>query len=242
MTMFVTCQAQLQLVCNKAYCIPTSTQQAIRQHRIRRFEPCQPIKSAHRRQHFHVVAARTESVDMPVGDAVPAFELIEPLTGQSVSLQQAKGSKGTLIVFMCNHCPFVIHLRDALIQLAHDVQPRGVEVLGISSNSAVTHPQDGPEKMAQDSRSYGYPFKYLYDESQDVAKAYQAACTPEFYLADGNLQLYYHGQFDGSRPSNDMPVSGEDVRAAIDSLLNQQPLDRPMRPSMGCGIKWHPGK
>lgn len=179
---------------------------------------------------------------MPMGHAVPTFELVEPLTGKSVSLQQAKGEQGTLIVFMCNHCPFVIHLRDALIQLARDVRPLGVEVLGISSNSVVTHPRDGPEEMAEDAKSFGYPFKYLYDESQDVAKAYQAACTPEFYLADGNLQLYYHGQFDSSRPSNDIHVSGEDVRAAINSLLKLQPLDRPMRPSLGCGIKWHPSK
>ncbi|KAL0034488.1 hypothetical protein WJX79_005181 [Trebouxia sp. C0005] len=204
------------------------------------FSPAKKDQSL--RKSLQIVAARTESADLPLGDTVPDFELLEPLTGELRHLQHTSGSKGTLIVFMCNHCPFVIHLRDALVQLAKDIKPHGIETIGISSNSVITHPQDGPDKMAEDAHNFGYPFTYLYDESQEVARAYKAACTPEFYLADGNLKLFYHGQFDKSRPSNDVFVTGDDVRNAVDSLLKGEALLQPVHPSMGCGIKWHPAK
>lgn len=204
------------------------------------FSPVKKNKSL--RKSLQIVAARTESADLPLGDTLPDFQLFEPLTGELRHLQHTSGSKGTLIVFMCNHCPFVIHLRDALVQLAKDIKPHGIETIGISSNSVITHPQDGPDKMAEDAQNFGYPFRYLYDESQEVAQAYKAACTPEFYLADANLKLFYHGQFDKSRPSNDQSVTGDDVRSAVNSLLKGEALMQPVRPSMGCGIKWHPAK
>ncbi|DBB12909.1 hypothetical protein WJX82_002719 [Trebouxia sp. C0006] len=202
-----------------------------------------PAKKKHSpRKSLQIVAARTESADFPLGDTIPDFQLLEPLTGELRHLQHISGSKGTLVVFMCNHCPFVIHLRDAVVQLAKDIKSHGIETIGISSNSVITHPQDGPEEMAEDAQNFGYPFRYLYNESQEVARAYKAACTPEFYLADANLKLFYHGQFDESRPSNGVLVTGNDVKSAIDSLLKREALMQPVRPSMGCGIKWHPAK
>lgn len=229
----------------KPFCLPTRAcviRHAPAERRMKPFEhSLTPVRRIHTsRKQLQIVSARTESADLPLGNTVPGFELVEPLSGQSVRLHQAAGSKGTLIVFMCNHCPFVIHLRDALVQLASNIKEQEIETIAISSNSIVTHPQDGPAKMAEDAKSFGYPFKYLYDESQDVAKAYKAACTPEFYLADADLKLFYHGQFDGSRPKSDTPVTGEDIKRAIESMLSNKPLEQPQRPSMGCGIKWHP--
>lgn len=199
-----------------------------------------------RRGALHVVAVKTENEEVALGTKAPDFELLEPLTGKTVKLSDyAAGAPATLVMFICNHCPFVVHLKPAITQLAKEYQARGVQVLAISSNSSETHPQDGPDKMAEDAQAQGYTFPYLFDESQTVAKAYSAACTPEFYVFGAQMELTYHGQFDSSRPSKyggDTPVTGEDLRHALDCTLAGKPLERPVRSSIGCNIKWHPGK
>ncbi|KAL4857673.1 hypothetical protein ACK3TF_002106 [Chlorella vulgaris] len=174
-----------------------------------------------------------------------AADLPEPLTGQTVKLSEyAAGAPATLVMFICNHCPFVVHLKPAITELAKDYQAKGVKVVAISSNSVETHPQDGPEKMAEDAKAQGYTFPYLFDSTQEVAKAYSAACTPEFYVYDADRKLFYHGQFDNSRPSKyggDTPVTGEDLRHALDCVLAGKPLGRAVKNSIGCNIKWQPG-
>ncbi|EFN56396.1 hypothetical protein CHLNCDRAFT_22310 [Chlorella variabilis] len=200
----------------------------------------------HARGAPQVVAVRVENEEVSLGTVAPDFVLLEPLTGVTVKLSAyAAGAPATLIMFICNHCPFVVHLKPAITQLAREYQGKGVKVLAISSNSVETHPQDGPDSMAEDARAQGYTFPYLFDESQDVAKAYSAACTPEFYVFDGELKLTYHGQFDDSRPSKyggDAPVTGADLRHALDCTLAGRPLERRVKNSIGCNIKWHPGK
>lgn len=183
----------------------------------------------------------TESAEFPVGAVAPDFELMEPLTGKRVSLAQAKGDKGTLVMFICNHCPFVVLLKEGLAQLGKDYQGKGIGIIAISSNSVHTHPQDGPDRMAEDAKHNGYTFPYLYDEDQSVAQAYKAMCTPEFYIFDGSLKLQYHGQFDSARPGKNVPVTGKDVRDALDAVLAGEPVPS-AKPSIGCNIKWHPGK
>ncbi|GAB4817340.1 hypothetical protein N2152v2_004386 [Parachlorella kessleri] len=186
----------------------------------------------------------TESQDLAIGTVAPDFELLEPLTGKTLRLTEyAAGSPATLVTFICNHCPFVIHLKEAIVELAKEYQAKGVKVVAISSNSVETHPQDGPEEMAKDAQKYGYSFPYLFDGTQEVAKAYKAACTPEFYVFDSSLKLVYHGQFDDSRPrgpGNNIPVTGEDLRHALDSVLANKAISRPIKHSIGCNIKWHP--
>lgn len=182
----------------------------------------------------------TESADLRVGEAAPAFQLPEPLTGKTWSLDDFRG-KPLLVMFICNHCPYVVHLKDNIVGLAKEYQGKGVEVVAISANSVQTHPQDGPEKMAEDAKNLGYTFPYLYDESQEVAKAYKAACTPEFYVFTPDHTLAYHGQYDDSRPRSDKPVTGKDLRAALDAVVAGQAAPA-SRPSIGCNIKWHPGK
>ncbi|TWT55557.1 Thiol-disulfide oxidoreductase ResA [Thalassoglobus neptunius] len=182
---------------------------------------------------------KTASTMLPLGNAAPDFSLSN-VDGKEVSLKDFTG-KPLLVMFICNHCPFVIHLRSALAEFASEYQLKGLAVVGISSNDVTTHPQDGPEEMKAEAKSAGYTFPYLYDETQDVAKAYHAACTPDFFLFDADHKLVYRGQFDDSRPQSDIPVTGEDLRAACDALLDGEPIREDQKPSIGCNIKWREG-
>ncbi len=179
-----------------------------------------------------------ESQMLPLGSVIPDFELPDP-DGKLHSLQA--GKKAYLVMFICNHCPFVIHVREELARLGRDYGDRDVAIVAISSNDVATHPADGPEKMKQEAAAHGYTFPYLYDESQSVAKAFRAACTPDFFLFDGDRRLVYRGQLDDSRPSNDLPVDGRDLRAALDATLAGEPVSAEQKPSIGCNIKWKPG-
>jgi len=183
---------------------------------------------------------RTASTMLPLGTAAPDFSL--PCSGgKPVSLSDFADAPALLVIFMCNHCPYVKHVADGLAQLAKDYQQRGVAVVGINSNDIDTHPDDSPAKMAEEVKHRGYAFPYLYDATQAVAKAYRAACTPDFYLFDRQRKLVYRGQMDSSRPGNDVPVSGEDLRAALDAVLAGQPVSGNQRASLGCNIKWKAG-
>ena len=176
---------------------------------------------------------------LPLGTAAPDFRLPN-IDGKTVSLSDFKG-KSLLVAFICNHCPYVKHLRAGLAQLGRDYGSRGAAIVGISSNSVETHPQDGPDKMKLEAKDAGYTFPYLYDESQAVAKSYRAACTPDFFLFDKDHRLVYRGQFDDSRPSNGLPVTGKDLRAALDAALAGKPQSPNQKPSIGCNIKWKTG-
>lgn len=180
---------------------------------------------------------KTASTMLQLGTKAPEFSLPN-VDGSVVSLADFSGKKGLLVVFMCNHCPFVIHLREALAALCNEYQDKGLGVVGISSNDVTSHPDDSPEKMVEEAAAAGYRFAYLYDESQDVAKAYKAACTPDFFLFDSDMTLAYRGQFDDSRPGNDIPVTGTDLRAACDQVLAGEPVPVEQKPSIGCNIKW----
>lgn len=180
------------------------------------------------------------STMLPLGTPAPDFRLPDP-GGKVVSLADFKRAPVLLVVFMCNHCPYVKHLREGLARLARDYQPRGVAVVGINANDAASYPADSPAKMGEETAAAGYTFPYLYDETQAVAKAYRAACTPDFYLFDQDQRLAYRGQFDDSRPGNGLPVTGKDLRAALDALLAGRPVPSNQKPSIGCNIKWKPG-
>ncbi len=182
--------------------------------------------------------ARTASNMLALETAAPDFELLDPLSGKFVSLQHLKSDTATVIMFICNHCPFVLHIKDELAQLALDYQPLGIHFVAISANDVVSHPQDGPAQMAQFSTRNDFTFPYLYDEYQTAAKAYRAACTPDFYIFNNSLRCVYRGQLDDSRPGNDKPVTGEDIRATLNALLAQQPVNQQQKPSLGCNIKW----
>ena len=182
----------------------------------------------------------TNSTMLPLGTKAPDFHLPDP-SGKMFHLSDFQTAKGLVVVFMCNHCPYVKHLCAGLAQLGRDYQPRGIAVVGINSNDVANYPSDSPAKMAEEARSAGYNFPYLYDATQEVAKAYRAACTPDFYLFDQNPQLVYRGQFDDSRPGNNAPVTGKDLRDAIDSLLAGKPVASAQKTSLGCNIKWKPG-
>jgi peroxiredoxin len=184
--------------------------------------------------------ALTPSTMLPLGTLAPDFRLIGT-DGEFVALEQFRGASALLIIFLCNHCPYVKHVRQGLAQLAREYQEQGVAVIGINSNDAVAYPADNLEMMAVEKEQVGYTFPYLFDESQDVAKAYNAACTPDFYVFDREFRLVYRGQMDSSRPGNSVPVTGQDLRAALDSVLAGQLLDQDQRPSIGCNIKWKPG-
>lgn len=183
---------------------------------------------------------RTPSTMLPLGTTAPDFSLPN-VDGRALSLADAAGPKGTVVMFICNHCPFVKHVADQLAALGRDVMPLGIGVVAISSNDVSTHPADSPEQMVHEAEDRGYPFPYLYDESQEVAKDYHAACTPDFFLFDAGRKLVYRGQLDASRPGNEVPVTGADLRAAIDAVLAGKPLATEQRPSLGCNIKWKPG-
>src|SRR4051812_42162861 len=182
----------------------------------------------------------THSTMLPLGTRAPDFHLPD-IGGVTVSLSDFNVARALAIVFMCNHCPYVKHIRAGLAQLALDYRSRGVAFIGINANDAINYPADGPAKMTEEARAAGYTFPYLYDETQQVAKAYRAACTPDFYVFDGKKCLAYRGQFDDSRPGNNLPVTGKDLRAALDALLEGGPVDANQKPSIGCNIKWKPG-
>ena len=180
------------------------------------------------------------STMLPLGTKAPAFQLPDT-SGKKVSLTDFKSAPALVVAFMCNHCPYVKHVRGGLAQLARDYAPRGVAMVGISSNDVANYPQDSPARMAEEAKSAGYIFPYLYDETQEVAKAYKAACTPDIYLFDGDQRLAYRGQLDDSRPGSSIPVSGKDLRGAIDAVLASRPVSPNQKPSIGCNIKWKPG-
>lgn len=182
----------------------------------------------------------TPSTMVPLGTEAPAFSLPDT-SGKPVSIDDFKGSPALLVVFMCNHCPFVKHVLPHFVELVREYQRRGVAIVGISSNDVATYPADAPEEMANLSKTMGFTFPYLYDESQQVAKAYGAACTPDFYLFDADRRLVYRGQMDDSRPGNGRPVTGTDLRSAIDAVLEGRPVSEDQRPSIGCNIKWKAG-
>ena len=177
---------------------------------------------------------------LPLGTAAPDFRLPDT-NGKTVSLDDFKDQHALVVIFMCNHCPYVKHIREGLAQLARDYVPRGAAIVGINSNDVANYPDDSPAKMAVEVKTAGYTFPYLYDESQAVAQAYRAACTPDIFLFDRGRRLAYRGQFDASRPGNGIPVSGKDLRAALDAVLSGQPVSAVQTPSMGCNIKWKAG-
>lgn len=182
--------------------------------------------------------ARTPSNMLALGTSAPDFTLIDTVSDTTKNLENLKGSNGTVIAFICNHCPFVIHVNPKLVDLANEFKEKGINFIAISSNDVVNYPQDGPDKMKSHAKKNNYPFAYLYDESQEVAKDYDAACTPDFYLFDKDLKLVYRGQLDSSRPENGIPVTGEDLIYAMECLLEQKPNEQIQKPSIGCNIKW----
>ncbi len=183
---------------------------------------------------------KTASTMLPIGTQAPDFCLIN-VDGQPISLGDLAGAPALLVIFMCNHCPFVIHVAPELARLAAEYQRRGVAVVAINANDPATHPQDSPEQMIHEVEQRGYTFFYLFDETQDVAKSYHAACTPDFFLFDADQKLVYRGQLDDSRPGSEIPVTGRDLRAALDALLAGQPVATEQKPSLGCNIKWKAG-
>ncbi|MDO1500136.1 thioredoxin family protein [Winogradskyella maritima] len=182
--------------------------------------------------------ALTPSNMLPLGTKAPDFKLLDTTDDQLKSLDELKGTKGTLVMFICNHCPFVIHVNAELSQLAKDYVSKGINCIAISSNDVDNYPQDGPQYMKTTAIENDYIFPYLYDQTQAVAKAYDAACTPDFFLFDEDLKLVYAGQLDDSRPGNGIPVTGKDLRSAMDNLIEGKPIDKNQKPSMGCNIKW----
>ena len=184
---------------------------------------------------------RTPSTMLPLGTVAPDFALPN-VDGRTVSFADAAGTRGTVVMFICNHCPFVKHVADQLAALGRDYLPRGVGFAAISSNDVSTHPADSPEQMVREAEERGYPFPYLYDETQDVAKAYRAACTPDFFVFDAERRLVYRGQLDASRPGNDVPVTGTDLRAALDAVVAGRDISAGQVPSIGCNIKWKAGR
>ena len=184
---------------------------------------------------------KTASTMKPLATKAPDFSLIN-VDGRTVGLSAFEDAKAYLVVFMCNHCPFVKHVALELARIGLDYIPKGVAMIGINSNDAGSHPEDSPEQMVHEAEERGYPFPYLYDETQEVAKAYGAACTPDFFLFDKQRKLVYRGQLDASRPGNGKPVTGEDLRAALDAVLAGRPPLEKQTPSIGCNIKWKAGK
>lgn len=182
--------------------------------------------------------ARTPSAMVVLGTKAPGFNLPDTVSGKKISFTDIKGSKATVIMFICNHCPFVRHVNHELVKLAEDYKNKGIGFAAISSNDATSYPEDAPAMMKETAIRLKYPFPYLYDETQDTAKTYQAACTPDFFIYDDQLQLVYRGQLDDSRPGNEIPVTGKDIRRALDCLINNKPVPGEQKPSIGCNIKW----
>ena len=183
---------------------------------------------------------RTPSTMLPLGTEAEDFSLTN-VDGQTLSFADVAGERGTVLMFICNHCPLVKHVANELAAIGYEYMPKGVGMVAINSNDVAAHTADSPEQMIHESEQRGYSFPYLFDETQEVAKTYGAACTPDFYIFDGNHKLVYRGQLDGSRPDSGVPVTGEDLRKAIDALLESRPLPQPQHPSIGCNIKWRPG-
>lgn len=182
--------------------------------------------------------APTPSNMVPLGTPAPDFTLPDAVSGRTLSLADLRSDKATVIMFICNHCPFVKHVQHELARLARDYAPKGVSFIAINANDIEAYPEDAPDKMKAVAEAVGYTFPYLFDETQEVARAYRAACTPDIFIYDGDLKLAYRGQLDDSRPGNGIPVTGRDVRRALDALLAGQPVDPNQRPSIGCNIKW----
>jgi peroxiredoxin len=182
--------------------------------------------------------ALTESTMLQLGTTAPEFALTNVITGTTVSLDDFRGRKALLVMFICAHCPYVKHINEGLAGLGKDYATKSLAIFAISSNDVSTHPGDSPEGLKRQAETFGFDFPYLYDETQAVAHAYKAACTPDFFLFDGDFRLVYRGQFDSSRPGNGIPVTGEDLRAAIDQVLAGKPAPTDQRPSIGCNIKW----
>ena len=181
------------------------------------------------------------STMMPLGTEAPEFSLPDVVSGRTVTLGDFDDRIGLLVMFICRHCPYVTHIRPALAALAREHIDSGLGIVAISANDPNTYPEDAPGALAAEAVEAGYTFPYLFDETQEVAKAYTAVCTPDFFLFDRERRLAYRGQFDSSRPRNDVPVTGQDLRAAIDSVLDGREVSGDQRPSVGCGIKWRPG-
>jgi thiol-disulfide isomerase/thioredoxin len=182
--------------------------------------------------------ARTPSTMVSLGTKAPDFLLPDTVSGKQLSLNEIKGKTATMIMFVCNHCPFVKHVNPELVKLANDHRNKGIGFIAISSNDVINHPDDSPGLMTQVAKQLNYPFPYLYDESQETAKAFDAACTPDFFIYDKDLYLVYRGQLDESRPGNEMPLTGKDIRHALDCIVKELPVPQEQRPSIGCNIKW----
>ena len=182
--------------------------------------------------------ARTPSNMIPLGTIAPDFYLKDTNSNNTYSFEDLKGSKGTLVIFMCNHCPFVLHVINEIVMISHDYRVQGLGIIAISSNDIVKYPQDSPELMTDFALQHKFDFPYLFDKTQEIAKAYDAACTPDFYLFDNQDKLFYRGQLDDSRPGNGIPLSGTDLRNAIDALIYNRSLNEIQKPSIGCNIKW----
>ncbi len=183
--------------------------------------------------------AATPSVMVPLGTPAPDFTLPDAVSGEMKSLRELQGEKGTVVMFICNHCPYVKHIQKELVEVAKEYIPKGIAFIAINSNDPEQYPEDSPENMKRVAEALGYPFPYLFDETQEVAKAYQAACTPDFFVYDAQLRLVYRGQFDDARPGNQEPVTGKDLRAALDALLKGRTIpEDQQKPSIGCNIKW----
>ncbi len=182
--------------------------------------------------------ARTPSNMIPLGTTAPNFNLLDTVSNKVLSLQNLKGNKATVIMFICNHCPFVIHINPEIVSIANAYAEKDISFIAISSNDVINYPQDSPDKMKVHAKVESYPFPYLYDETQNIAKAYDAACTPDIYVFDTDLKLNYRGQLDDSRPGNGLPVTGKDLRHALDCLLENKGNMHTQKPSIGCNIKW----
>lgn len=182
--------------------------------------------------------ALTETVTIPLGFTAPDFNLLNTKTGEMESYSDYRGGKGTVVMFICNHCPYVVHVREKLVALANHYLPLGVGFIAISSNDIKNYPMDGPAQMNQLAEDLRFPFPYFYDESQDVARAYSAECTPDFSIFDENDSCVYRGRLDESSPGNGKPLTGKDLSAALDALLTGNEVPSPQHPSMGCNIKW----
>lgn len=182
--------------------------------------------------------SRTPSNMLSLGTTAPEFSLKDTVTEKTVNLQALKGENGTVIMFICNHCPFVKHVNPEIVKVAKEYQDKGIGFIAISSNDVENYPQDSPDLMKENAKEMGYNFPYLYDATQETAKAYNAACTPDFYLFDTDLELVYRGQLDDSRPGNGLPLTGNDLRNALNALLNDKEIDQNQKPSIGCNIKW----
>lgn len=182
--------------------------------------------------------ALTPSNMIPLGTKAPEFTLPDTISGKTLSLNELKSDVGTVVMFICNHCPFVKHIQKKLVEITKTYQGKKIQFIAISANDIETYPKDAPDLMKQEALNLGYPFPYLYDESQEVAKAYQAACTPDFYVFDKNLKCVYRGRFDEATPGNEKPITGKELTAALDSLIAGKPINADQKPSVGCNIKW----